>query len=113
MNLCDMCGKPIKAGTSLGGALVCRLCAVDLRDEMDQMQADGKSVDGLKIARQILRETYSDGTLMIKDFPNDLLVRVIDRAHEEGDCRRDFIVKYLYALLCETEKKGNNQKGKW
>jgi len=99
MNLCDMCGKPIKAGTSLGGAIVCRLCAVDLSDKMDQMFKEGKIVYGLRIARKIYRERYSKGKVIISDFPKDLWDKVIERSADKGDSFRELIIKSIYAVF--------------
>lgn len=112
MKLCDMCGKTLKSGTSLGGAIVCRLCVVDLGDEMERLHEAGKSVHGLKIARKIFRETFSNGNLLIKDIPNDLLARVMNRAHEEGDSVRDFIVKSIYDIFQEHGESGKPGDGK-
>ncbi|GAI94102.1 unnamed protein product, partial [marine sediment metagenome] len=69
MELCDMCGRRIEGRRKISGAIVCRICAVDLRIEMDKLHAEGKPVDGLKIAREIFRRTYTYGDYLIRDIP--------------------------------------------
>ena len=99
MELCDMCGKPLKGGTTMGGAFVCRICSVDLRGEMDKLFAKGKPVHGLKIARQIYRETYVGGNYLFRDIPDDLWNKAKHRAVDDGDSLRDLILKALYTYL--------------
>jgi len=104
MGLCDMCGRRIEGGREIGGAIVCRLCGVDLRIEMDKLHAEGKPVDGLKIAREIFHENYLGGDYLIRDIPGELVNKALRRAEKDGDSLRDLTVKAMQAYL--TEKGG-------
>lgn len=99
MGLCDMCGRQLKGSERMGGAIVCRLCAVDLRIAMDKLHAEGKPVHGLKIAREIFHKTYSGGDYLLRDVPEELINKALRRADVDGDSLRDLTVKALQAYV--------------
>ncbi|GAI59055.1 unnamed protein product [marine sediment metagenome] len=99
MGLCDMCGKHLEGSEQIGGAIVCRLCGVDLRIEMDKLHAEGKPVNGLKIAREIFRKTYSGGDYLVRDVPAGLVNKALSRADKDGDSLRDLTVKAMQAYV--------------
>jgi len=99
MNLCDACGKPVKGGIGMGGALLCRDCEPEIRIEMDRLRTAGKPVNVLHIAKRIYRETHSEGNYLLRDLPDDLWQKAKHRAVDDGDSLRDLILKALYAYL--------------
>jgi uncharacterized Zn finger protein (UPF0148 family) len=98
MKLCDACGSP-KAMIGMGGAILCRTCEPDIRIEMDQLRAAGKPVNVLHIARRIYRETHSGGDYLLRDIPEELMLRAKHRALDEGGSLRDLILSALHAYL--------------
>lgn len=99
MNFCQACGKPIKGGVSIGGILLDRGCAVDVRTEIDQLREAGKPVNAMQIARRLFRETHSAGNYLLRDIPEELWGRAKHRAVDDGDSLRDLILKSLIAYL--------------
>jgi len=99
MNFCDACGKPLKGGYGIGGAMVCRDCEPLLQLEIDQLRAQGKPANALHIAKRILRETHSGGNYLLRDLPNDLWQKAKHRAVDDGDSLRDLILKALHSYL--------------
>ena len=83
MRTCDACGKPLKGGTSMGGATVCRKCEPDVKAEINRLQAEGKPVSAIAIARSIFRETYSAGNYLLGTSG-----RSLDRRQAQGGGRR-------------------------
>ena len=61
MRTCDACGKPLKGGISMGGALVCLKCEPDILAEINRLRAEGKPVSAIAIAKSIFHEIYSVG----------------------------------------------------
>ena len=111
MNLCEACGKPVKAGVYIGGALVCSSCAVEVSDEIDRRRDEGLPVNALQIAKKIFRETYSAGNYPLRDIPQDLWTRAKHRAVDDGDSLRDLILKALHAYLRgENDEQPNASK---
>jgi len=98
-HLCDMCGKPLRGGTSMGGTMVCRTCASDLRDEIEKLHAEGKPVDAMKICRRVFRETHCAGNYLLRDIPDDLWQRGKHRAVDDKLSLRDLILRALESYL--------------
>lgn len=96
---CDACGKPVKGGIGMGGALICRDCDPDIRAEMDRLRAAGQSVNVLQIARRIFRETHSAGDYLLRDIPDDLWTAAKHRAVDDGDSLRGLLLRALRAYL--------------
>jgi len=92
MRTCDVCGKPLKGGTSMGGATVCRKCEPDVKAEINRLQAEGKPVSAIAIARSIFRETYSAGNYLLRDIPEDLWTAAKHKAVDKGMNLRELIL---------------------
>ena len=92
MRTCDACGKPLKGGTSMGGATVCRKCEPDVKAEINRLQAEGKPVSAIAIARSIFRETYSAGNYLLRDIPEDLWIAAKHKAIDKGMDLRELIL---------------------
>jgi len=92
MRTCDACGKPLKGGISMGGALVCLKCEPDIKAEINRLQAEGKPVSAIAIARNIFRETYSAGNYLLRDIPEDLWIAAKHKAVDKGMDLRELIL---------------------
>ena len=99
MELCDACGKPLKGGIDMGGAMLCRDCEPGIRMEMEALRAAGKPVNVLHIAKRIYRETHDAGNYLLRDIPEDLWTKAKHRAIDDGDSLRDLILKSLHEYL--------------
>lgn len=96
---CDACGKDIKGGVGIGGALLCRPCSEDVKIEIDRIRAEGKQVNALGIARKMYRETHSTGDYQLRDIPKELWDKAKHKAVDEGISVRDVVLKALKAYL--------------
>ena len=92
MRTCDACGKPLKDGISMGGATVCWSCEPDIKAEINQLQAEGKPVSAIAIARNIFRETHSAGNYLLRDIPNELWIAAKHKAVDKGMDLRELIL---------------------
>jgi uncharacterized Zn finger protein (UPF0148 family) len=99
--LCDACGAP--AFISMGGAMLCRACDVDVKEEIDRLRSQGKPVNAMHIARKIFKETHSAGAYQLRDIPKDLWDAAKHAAIDRGISLRDLI---LEALKKEIETDG-------
>jgi len=99
MMMCDACGKPIKGGTRVGRATLCRTCLPDVMVEIERMRAEGKPTDALTVARQIFRETHSAGSYLLRDIPAELWTAAKHKAVDEGLSLRELILKALQEYL--------------
>ena len=98
MKSCDACGST-KASVSIGGAMLCRTCANDIRTEIDRKRAAGESVNALGIARTIFREQHSVGGYLLRDIPQELWDKAKHKAVDESGSLRDLILNALRAYL--------------
>jgi len=96
---CDACAKPLQGGTGIGGAMLCRICAENVRIEIDRLRAEGKSVNAMGIARRLFRETYSAGNYLLRDIPEDLWTAARHKAVDEKSSLRDLVLKSLRSYL--------------
>ena len=95
---CDACGeKPGMIG--MGGALLCRTCAKDVRVEMDALRAQGKQVNVMGIARRIYRETHSAGNYILRDIPEELKTKAQHAALDAGTSLREWILEAMREKL--------------
>lgn len=92
MRSCDACGKPLKGGISMGGALLCRKCEPNIKAEINRLQAEGKPVSAIAIARKIFRETHSAGSYLLRDIPEDLWNQAKHKAIDKGMDLRELIL---------------------
>src|SRR5690554_5083544 len=92
MKTCDACGKPVVGEISMGGATVCRSCEPDVKAEIDRLQAAGESVSAIAIARKMFRETYSAGSYLLRDIPEDLWNQAKHKAIDKGMDLRELIL---------------------
>jgi len=92
MRTCDACGKPLKGGISMGGATLCRSCEPDIKAEINRLQAEGKPVSAIAIARSIFRETHSAGNYLLRDIPEDLWIAAKHEAMDKGMNLRELIL---------------------
>mgnify|MGYP001184538679 CR=1 FL=1 len=92
MRTCDACGKPLKGGISMGGALLCRSCEPGVTAEINRLQAEGKPVNAIAIARSIFRETYSAGNYLLRDIPEELWTDAKHKAVDKGMDLRELIL---------------------
>ena len=96
---CDACSTPLTRGSiGIGGALLCRKCAVDVESEMAALRAANKPVNALGIARRIWRSNNSPGSYLLRDIPEDLWTRAKHQAVEDGSLR-NVILKALESYL--------------
>jgi hypothetical protein len=89
---CAACGKPIAGGVGIGGVLLCRPCAEDVRVEIDAARDAGKMVNAAGIARRMFREIHGASAYLLKDMPTDLRDSVKNAAHVEGVDMRAWIL---------------------
>lgn len=99
MRLCDMCGKPLKGGYGIDGALVCRNCEPTLHTEIERLRKAGLRVNAMHIAKRIYHETHSNGDYLLRDLPTDLWAKAKHRAVDDNDSLRDLILKAMYTYL--------------
>jgi len=99
MRDCDACGKPLKGGRGIGGALLCAPYAEDVQIEIDALRAEGKQVSATEIARRLSRETHSAGNYLLRDIPEDLWTQAKHKAVDEGSSLRELLLKALRAYL--------------
>ena len=96
MRTCDACGKPIFInginGISMGSAIICWSCEPDVKAEIDRLQAAGKPVSAIAIARKIFRENYSAGSYLLRDIPRDLWIAAKHKAVDKGMSLRELIL---------------------
>ncbi len=102
MRICDACGKPIKIGTGVGRAILCRTCLSDVKAEIEHLRAEGKPTDALTIARQIFRETHSAGSYLLRDIPEQLWTAAKHKAVDEKLSLRELILKALQEYLMKN-----------
>ena len=96
---CDCCGEKLRGGVAMGGALLCRRCAADLRAEADRLHAEGKPVSIIKMARERFRANHSAGAYQLRDIPEDLWTRAKHRAVDEGISLRELILRAMEMYL--------------
>ncbi|GAJ03942.1 unnamed protein product [marine sediment metagenome] len=104
MGLCDMCGRRIKGHLLPSSTVICRSCFGELQIVIAKLRAEGRAVEGLRIAREGFNETYTGGDYLIRDIPEELVNKALMRADKDGDSLRDVTVKAMQAYL--TEKGG-------
>jgi ribosomal protein S14 len=98
MKTCDACGKP-QVAVSMGGAMLCRICAEDVRQEIDRLHTEGKPVSAMGIARRMFRETHSAGSYLLRDIPEDLWTQAKHTAIDKGLSLRDLILEAVRAYI--------------
>lgn len=103
---CNACGRP-RAYISIGGALLCRTCAPDIRAESDRLHELGKPVNALAIAKQYFKDHNSGGSYYLRDIPRDLKLAAQHQALDEGLTLRELIFKSLEEYLQKNEAKGD------
>jgi len=99
MRLCDACGTDVKGGFGIGGALLCRSCAVDVRAELDAGHAAGKSVNAMGIAKRMFRADNDTSDCKIRDMPQGLWDQAKHRAITDGISLRDLVIIALSKYL--------------
>lgn len=99
MKHCDACGCDVKGGVGVGGTILCRPCAADVRAEIDQLRAGGKPVNAMHIARRMFRENHSAGDYLLRDIPTDLWDTARAVARERGQSLRDMLLDGLRSIL--------------
>lgn len=83
----------------MGGVLLCREHAEDVRIEIDRLRAEGKPVSVVGIARRMYREAVGGtSNYLLKDFPGSLKERAKLRA-----VRDDTDVRQLMLIGLERE----------
>ena len=76
----------------MGGATLCRSCEPDIKAEINRLQAEGKPVSAIAIARSIFRETHSAGNYLLRDIPEDLWIAAKHEAMDKGMNLRELIL---------------------
>ena len=79
--------------------MICRSCEPDIKAEINRLQAEGKPVSAIAIARKMFRETYSAGNYLLRDIPEELWTAAKHRAVDEGLSLRELILKALQEIL--------------
>ena len=98
--ICAACGNEVKGGIGMGGTLLCRGCAEDVRVEMERLRAEGKRVSVPAIAREMYRESHpKTGDYLIRDVPQELWDRAKHRAIDESITLRELLLAALTQYL--------------
>ena len=94
MRTCDACGKPIGNGNGIviGRAAICRSCEPDVSAEIDRLQAAGKPVRTIAIARTMLRENHGTADYVLRDIPRELWTAAKHKAVDKGMDLRELIL---------------------
>ena len=95
MKSCDACGKPMRGGIGVGGAMLCRSCAPDVQRQIDEIRAEGKPVNAMGIARQMFRAKHSACNYLLRDIPKDLMDNIRDESYAQGISMREWILRAL------------------
>ena len=99
MGKCAACEKLTPAMVGMGGVLICRACDPIIRERMEALQAEGKTVDVSRIARDLYREQFAGGDYLLREPPKELMDAIKHRAIDEGDNIRGIIIKALRAYV--------------
>lgn len=92
---CEACGTTKNIVGSLGGVLLCRAHMADISAEVEQLRAEGKSVNVMGIARRMFREQYSTGNYLLRDVPAELWQSAKQKALGENKDMREVILELL------------------
>lgn len=98
MKSCDACGDP-KANVGIGGTMLCRRCAEDVRMQIDALRTQGKAVNAMGIARAMYRETHNAGNYLLRDIPKGLMDQIREQAHQQGISMRDWMLESFLKTL--------------
>jgi len=98
--VCEACGKDVTSSPSvaLGGTILCRQCHADILEEIDELRAQGKPVDVMRIARRMYRESHKRSQITINLQP-ELIDAVDKRAQEEGRSRSNMAAELIKRQL--------------
>jgi len=96
--LCDRCGGELPL-TQTGGAMLCRICSVEIQPYVSRLRKLGRPVNILHIARKHFKEHHSAGPYMLRDIPEALSKKLKLCAVKEGCTQRDIILNALAAYL--------------
>jgi len=72
MKICDACGKKVSGGADIDSVLICKDCAVDIREEINNLKTKGKTVNVKHIARKLFKAEHSAGNYLLRDIPDEL-----------------------------------------
>lgn len=95
MKTCDACGKTMRGCVGVGGAILCRSCAPDVRQQIGKMRSEGKIANAMGIARKMFRETHSACNYTLRDIPKDLMDKIRDDSYSQGISMREWILRAL------------------
>jgi len=96
--ICEACGKTVLGGVSMGGILLCKQCDADIQDEIEQLRAEGKSVNVMRIARRMYRESHTRSQITINLQP-ELIDQVDIKARDEGRSRSNMAAELIKRQL--------------
>lgn len=96
---CAACGAPVQGGMSIGGTLLCRDHAEDVRTEIDKIRAEGGRPNAAGIARRMYRETYSAGNYLLRDVPKELMDAIKADSFAKGIDARAWMLDTFRAAL--------------
>ena len=87
---CDACGRDAVAATSIGGTILCRICAPMVQAEIELLRSAGKMVSAPRIAASMRRDSGTD--YLLRAVPPDLWERVKAAAARKNQSARDWIL---------------------
>lgn len=97
--LCDRCGSAANGMIGIGAAILCRICDVEIRPDIEALRNAGKPVNVLQIARKHFKENFAGGTYPLRDIPADLERKWKERALNDGCNQRDVLLAALVEYL--------------
>ncbi len=99
---CSACGIPLQGGISIGGAILCRDHAEDVRAEIDRQRKEGGHPNAAGIARRMYREMYSAGNYLLRDVPKELMESIGEIARGQKTDMRAVIIQAMRAYATKA-----------
>ena len=96
--ICDRCGaySPLN---QIGSAMVCRICAPALLEDIEKIRAAGKPVNAIQIARKHFKENYAGIKYTCREVPREIETAWKERAIKDGCNQRDILLAALAEYL--------------
>jgi len=97
--LCDRCGCNSPAMTSVGSAILCPVCRVDIQEDIDTLRGAKKPVNVLQIARKHFKTNYSGGDYLLREIPTEIKQMWKETAAKARCTERDIALAALVQYL--------------
>jgi len=95
---CTVCDQ--QGTNSIGGIMLCRMHAAEVREEIDRLRADGKPVDAARIALALRKEL--DREYLLRGIPDDLWQKVKLHAAMHRTTVRELIISALKEIILKS-----------